>query len=197
MAGTVPAPVSPPMLTTAMAPAYSSADDNWVVGYGFQATSMSQVQELMTYLEASGMIDKRISGGNWVAVHYLSPFAAEKATGSQPIYSPQSNIYFGISRVTPERLRILEQHQSKVAVSTYNSNENQPLLAITEGAHKPMEECDILLRHVDTMRDTDRPTKPENVCEQVMAWWFGWNYSTSITPPTPSTPGASSRPKLE
>ncbi|KAG7341398.1 hypothetical protein IV203_023350 [Nitzschia inconspicua] len=180
---TSPAPVpSPPLVITAT-PIPSSADDHWVVGFGFESTSTAQFQELIDILKSCGMVDQQISGGNWVAVHFLSRYAAEKAVSSQPIYSTSSNMYYGISRVTPERLRILQQHTSKLAVSNGSCDIQQqlPLLAIAEGTPKQLEERDVLMRDVDAIAKTKRPTKPENVCEQFMAWWFGWNYDTSAT----------------
>jgi hypothetical protein len=138
----------------------------------------------MDILKACGMVEQHLSGGNWVAVRFLSRYAAEKALSSQPIYSTKSNLYYGISRLTPERLRILQQQKSKVGVA-----DNQPtagqLLAITDGASKPLEESDVLMR--DARSVIERPSKPENVCQQVLAWWFGWNYETDTTPAAAAT----------
>jgi hypothetical protein len=143
---------------------------------------MEQYQELMEILGSCGVIDQKISGGNWVAVHFLSQYSAEKAVSCQPIFSSKSNIYFGISSVTSERLRILQQHKSKLdGPDGAFDFQHQPLRAISG---KPFEEQDVLMQSSEVCV-LNRPTKPENICQQLMAWYFGWTYDTFSATSTP------------
>jgi hypothetical protein len=159
-----------------------SLDNHWVVGFGFGSTSLEQYQELIEILGSCGMIDQKISGGNWVAVHFLSRYSVEKAISCQPIFSSESNIYYGIAPVTSERLRILQQHKSKLDRDNHPMCLQQhPLLAISNGTSKSLEEKDVFMQSNDA-DVLNRPTKPENICQQFMAWYFGWTYDTPSSP---------------
>jgi hypothetical protein len=170
---------------TALPMSSFSTDNHWVVGFGFGSTSIDQYQELMEILSSCGMIDQKMSGGNWVAVHFLSRYSAEKAVSCQPIFSIKSNIYYGISSVTSERLRILQQHKSKLdKADGVLDSQQQPLLAISHDSVKTFEEQDVLM-HGSDADVLNRPTKPENICQQLMAWYFGWTYDTSVATAMP------------
>jgi hypothetical protein len=167
--------------------ASSAGDGNWVVGFGFGPTSMGQYQELVSALSACGTIEQRISGGNWVAVQFNSPYAAEKAVASQPIYSPASNTYFGISRLSTDRLRILQLHKSNDAAaskslengSATESGQRQKSFDAYPVGKTLLEEKDVLLGDaVD--EDIERPKEPRNICEWVMSLVFGWQYDAEL-----------------
>jgi hypothetical protein len=187
-----PAPVeTPPYLKTTMkaesfslggsleVPEKFSGEDNWIVGYGYGPNSKEQYEELFDSLAKNGKIERHIYGGNWIAVQYSSRCSVEKALSSQSIFSAKLNIYFGVSRVSPERLRILRRQQehidtpSNIAKTADERSDNR---IQTNGTFSNnLKEDDILLLEDETGRE-DRPSKPSSICEKLLSWYFGWNY---------------------
>ena len=133
-------------------------------------------------LDACGRIDQRVSGGNWVAVHFDNQYSAEKALSINGTFSTTSNTYFGVSRLSPERLRVLQQYKSKLGSALEGNQQHPLLLAITDGSSKPLEENDVLMQDVKAAK---RPSHPENICQRVMAWYFGWTYPSDADDDTP------------
>jgi hypothetical protein len=164
------------------------ANDNWIVGYGYGPSSLNQYHELLDILSSCGKIEQQISGGNWLAVQYSSRYAAEKALSSQPIFSTSANVYFGVSRVTPDRLRILQQHQQvksflggETTIAERRQNQQQLYEEITFKSSKPssggLDEADILLLEEDDATTESAPSRPTSICDKLLAWYFGWDYS--------------------
>ncbi len=159
----------------------SAPYENWVVGFGFAPTSVSQCQELIDILSSCGTIQHQISGGNWVAVQFASRLSAEKALSCQPIYSSGSNIYFGISRLTFERLQILQQQKSKASLSgdwttaMATDHERQNSSGLKLNSTHNVDEKDILLIE-NTSAQAAHQSKPESICERFLAWYFEWKY---------------------
>ena len=173
--------------TSASVSASVAGDQNWIVGFGFESNSSGQYEELFGALSACGTITKVIRGGNWVAVQYSSPYAAEKATLSQPIFSPSTNTYFGIDRVTPDRLRMLKLHKSTTAETLALENggkadDQRPKKTFDAYPKQQFKliEGDVLLDESMDEDGMERPKQPRNICEQLMALVFRWSYDADL-----------------
>lgn len=131
---------------------------------------------------------------NCIAFCYQSQLQAEKALCHNPIQlSP--TVLCGVVRLTPA-LRasmdwnhhgsggnssssggdttIFANHESSVPMLLTNGRGGTPNThASTHNTE--LQEKDILLYSDDDFEDrTRRSSRDKNVCEQVLAWWFGW-----------------------
>ena len=152
-----------------------SGEDNWIVGYGYGPNSKEQYEELFDSLAKNGKIERHIYGGNWIAVQYSSRCSVEKALSSQSIFSAKLNIYFGVSRLSPERLRILQRQQEHISAPGNISQTADERRIDNVKFSDNLKEGDILLLEDEAGRE-DRPSKPSSICEKLLWWYFGWDY---------------------
>jgi hypothetical protein len=138
------------------------------------------------------------SNCNCIAFCYQSQLQAEKALCHNPIQLSQT-VLCGVVRLTPSLRASMDwnHHRPGGDSSSSSSSGGDILFASHESSSVPMlltnghaetpnihntnthntglQEKDILLYSDDDAEDrARRSSRDKNVCEHVLAWWFGW-----------------------
>ena len=179
------ATTSSTMTTTGLMSAarMTSPSDHWVIAYGYQNTN--DYNEFRQRLSHHGIIlqQQDSNGRNWFAVQYETQVSAEKALCGQPIRL-SSNCLCGTVRGSPELLTSLV---GGAGTSSAKEGGSLPYIENVQSKHqrssstkmecsnsRPIEEKDILAFD-GTDEKANRRNRPNNVCDKVFAWIFGWS----------------------
>jgi hypothetical protein len=110
--------------------------------------------------------------GNCIAFGYQSQLQAEKALCHNPVQlSP--TVLCGVVRLTPSLRASMDWNG---AGGNGNGSGGDTLFGSHHDSSAGLQEKDILLYSLDDDDEdrTRRRLRDKNVCEQVLAWWFGW-----------------------
>jgi hypothetical protein len=172
--------------------------DSWVVVNGYVSEQDFQVISKLFHsfgrvLDMKGAAC-RPGVVNWVAFKYASPLQAKKALCHSPICVAQPRVLCSVHPLTPELQEALDWNNNSSDKYNNSSSQQQQTLFLTQEPSSSsqednintntssslsnnntsaLQEKDILMGYEQVYSD-HRHRDANNICEQLLSWWFGW-----------------------